>query len=136
MASSRFPFSPLVLPLALLPACAADPVGPLATGTWGGTGIAFEVSADSGLVEFDCAHGVVRGPIRLQDGRFRQGGILVLEHGGPIREGEVPDSRAAVYSGRFDGRILELRVQAEGLTQEPGPYALRHGATPVLRKCL
>lgn len=136
MAPLRFAVFRLA-PLACLAlACDSDPTGPLATGTWGGTGIAFEVSADSTLVEFDCAHGVVRGPIRLEDGRFRQEGIFVPEHGGPIREDEPPDVRAAVYLGRVDGRDLELRVQADGLTQELGPYVLRRGSAPILRKCL
>jgi hypothetical protein len=132
MAPFRFP---ALLTLGCL-ACASDPTGPLATGTWGGTGIAFEVARDSTLVEFDCAHGVVRGPIRLESGRFAHDGIFVLEHGGPIREGEPPDVRAAVYKGKADGRDLELTVTVNGLAQEVGPYLLRRGAAPVLRKCL
>lgn len=120
----------------LLAACESTPTGPLETGTWGGTGIAFEVAAESTAIEFDCAHGQVRGRIRLEDGRFSAAGEFVLEHGGPIREGEIPDTRDALYWGLVQGGTLTLSVRVDGLTQDPGPFTLRRGASPILRKCL
>ena len=130
-------FRRIAVPACLLVlGCAGDPTGPLGSGLWGGTGIAFEVFADSTRVEFDCAHGFVHGPIHVLEGRFREAGGFVLEHGGPIREDEEPDLRAAIYSGTVSGGTLALTVQVEGLAQELGPYGLRLGAAPVLRKCL
>ena len=121
----------------LLPlGCAADPTGPLAPGIWGGTGISFDVSPDSAVVEFDCAHGIVRGPISLRDGQFRRAGDFILERGGPIREGEPPDLRAAVYTGVISGGTLEITIQVEGIAQDLGPYVVRRGAAPVIRRCL
>ena len=123
--------------LACLPgSCTEDPTGPLSTGMWGGVGISFDVSADSTVAEFDCASGVVRGPIRLDGGRFRQPVDYIVGQGGPIREGEPPDLRAAVYDGRVSGRRLDLIIEVEGFAQALGPFRLERGSAAVLRRCL
>lgn len=137
MASERgFRLVLTLLACSALAACTEEPTGPLRSGLWGGIGISFEVLADSTVVEFDCASGVVRAPIQLERGRFREPGDYIVGHGGPIREGEPPDLRAASYNGVVAGRRLELTVEVEGFTQPLGPYQLDRGRAPVLRKCL
>lgn len=121
---------------ALLVACGEDLVGPLEQGIWGGVGVGLTVQADSALIEFDCAHGVIEAPLMLEDGRFSLPGRFVLEHGGPVIEGEEPDVRAATYHGAMRDRILDLTVAVEGLGGDLGPYLLRRGDSPQLRKCL
>jgi hypothetical protein len=137
MAMSAFRFRAAYLPLAgaLLLACQSDPTGPLGPGSWGGTGAMLYVGPDSTTFEFDCAHGVVRGTIDLDRGWFRQPGEYVLE-GGPVSDADPPDTRTAVYAGSVRGSSLWLTVEVDGFTAEVGPFVLRHGAAPLLRKCL
>ena len=124
-----------LLPLgALLLACQSDPTGPLGPGVWGGTGASLEVTRDSVMFEFDCAHGVVRGTIDLDRGRFEQRGEYVTE-GGPVPN-DPPPPRSALYTGTVNGASLFLSVLVDGFTGVVGPFPLRHGAAPLLRKCL
>lgn len=58
----------------------------VAAGTWGADHVALEVTADGGRIEYDCAHGELSEPLRLdRDGRFDVTGTHTLEHGGPVR---------------------------------------------------
>jgi hypothetical protein len=137
MAMPAFRFRAALLPLAsaFLLACQSDPTGPLGPGSWGGTGASLYVGPDSTIFEFDCAHGVVRGLIDLDRGRFRLAGDYVLE-GGPVSNDDPPETRNAVYAGTANGPDLWLSVEVDGFTSVVGPFVLRHGAAPLLRKCL
>ena len=109
--------------------------GTVILGTWNGPHASLTVDDRGGTTEYDCAHGGLQAPIRLDaDGRFVAAGVHVREHGGPIRVGEVPDSVPAVYSGRLDGATLTLRVTAGPDTL--GPFTLRRDAPIQLLKCL
>jgi len=135
MAAFRFRAALLPLACALALACQSDPTGPLGPGSWGGTGASLDVGPDSTIFEFDCAHGVVRGPVNLDRGRFRQAGDYVLE-GGPVSNDNPPETRDAVYAGTVQGQNMWLTVEVDGLTAVVGPFVLRRGAAPLLRKCL
>ena len=124
---------------ATVPGCsAAGPPAPAAgaalRGQWGGEHIALTLGDAGGRVEYDCAHGGIAGPVRPVAGRFETTGVHVREHGGPIREGERPDSLPARYLGRVRGDRLTLRVVVGADTL--GPFDLRRGAAPRLVKCL
>ena len=137
MASKRgFRLALALLACSAPAACTDHPTGPLPSGQWGGIGISFDVLGDSTVIEFDCAAGVVRAPIQLERGRFRQPGDYIVGQGGPIREDEPPDVRRAWYTGVVSGRRLELTIEVEGFPQVRGPFQLDRGRTPVLRKCL
>jgi hypothetical protein len=124
-----------LLPVAaLLLACQSDPTGPLGPGLWGGTGASLQVSPDSVTFEFDCGHGVVRGTIDLDRGRFEKAGEYVRE-GGPVPT-DPPTPQNAVYTGTVYGSLLYLTILVDGSTGPVGPYSLRHGAAPLLRKCV
>ena len=128
-----------LLGLALLlggEACAATAPTPLA-GEWGGDHVALTFTGSSARVEYDCAHGRVDGPLRLDaNGRILAHGVHVRERGGPVREGDVPDAHPAEYRGRVEGRTLRLTVRLLDTGQEVGTFVLRRGATPRLLRCL
>jgi hypothetical protein len=123
----------LVLAGVLLAGCRGERVP---NGTWGGDHAVLTVTDNGGRVEFDCAHGSLDHPLRLDDrGRFSVAGTFVPEHGGPVRAGEVPESRPARYQGRLDRQKLEFTVTTEGHTgSEPFTVTLAKG--PKLTKCV
>ena len=113
---------------------ATDEAVPL-TGRWGGDHIALTLTAAAGTLEYDCAHGGISEALRPDAaGRVEARGVHVREHGGPVREGERPDSVAARYVGRVQGDRLELSVFVGGDTL--GPFELRRGAEARLFRCL
>lgn len=104
-------------------------------GRWGGAHVALTLDDSGGSIEYDCAHGGLSAPVRPdRSGRFESDGVHVREHGGPVREGEVPDSIPARYAGRISGDRMTLRVLVGRDTL--GPFELRRGAEPRLFKCL
>jgi hypothetical protein len=123
---------------ACAPATTADGVpGTPVTGRWGGDHVALELTATGGAVEYDCAHGGLSQPVRpSSQGEFEVVGVHVREHGGPIREGERPDSVPARYVGRVTGDRMMLRVYAGSRPDTLGPFELRREGEPRLIKCL
>jgi hypothetical protein len=104
-------------------------------GAWGATHAALTLTDTGGSIEYDCAHGALRSPVRPDaGGRFAIDGVHVREHGGPVRIGEVPDSLPARYVGRVSGNRMTLSVLVGPDTL--GPFELRRGAEPRLFKCL
>jgi hypothetical protein len=127
---------------ALLAGCApsattdGEPGAPV-TGRWGGDHVALELTPAGGAVEYDCAHGGLTQPVRpASRGEFEAIGVHVREHGGPIREGERPDSVPARYVGRVTGDRMTLRVYAGSRPDTLGPFELRREGEPRLFKCL
>ena len=123
----------LVLAGVLLSGCRDERVP---NGTWGGDHVVLTVTDNGGGAEFDCAHGTLDHPLQVDDrGRFSVAGTFVPEHGGPVRAGEVPESRPARYQGRMNGQKLEFTVTVEGQTGQ-GPFEVTLGRGPKLTKCL
>jgi hypothetical protein len=128
-----------VICVAVVSACGGGPTGPssLADGTWGGEHIAMTIAASTTHLEFDCAHGDIPGVVSLDaDGRFTAAGTFVRDRGGPVREGDVPDSHPASYSGsvRTDTMTLSIRLTDTG--ESVGPFTLTRGAIGRLVKCV
>jgi hypothetical protein len=116
------------------PISASDSV---AAGTWGGDHAALEVIAGGGRIEYDCAHGEVGEPLRLdRDGGFDVTGTHTPGHGGPIREDEKLVSHPARYVGRVDGRRMTLTVTMTDTSETLGTFALTYGVPGRLMKCL
>jgi hypothetical protein len=87
--------------------------------------------------QFDCAHGTVDGPIRLEaDGSFEASGGFVLEHGGPVREDEREEVQPAVYAGRLEGSRLTFTVRLPSQSSTIGTFTAVMGASPRLVRCL
>lgn len=107
------------------------------TGTWGGDHLRLELTSMGGDAEYDCAHGGLQEPITLDArGSFAVRGVHVREHGGPVREGERPDSVPARYVGRVDGDRMTMRVLVGARPDTLGPFALKRGAEARVFKCL
>ena len=105
-------------------------------GAWGGDHAVLTVTDNGGSAEFDCAHGTLDHPLQVDDGgHFSVAGTFVPEHGGPVRPGEVPESRPARYQGRLDRQKLEFTVTVEGQTGQ-GPFEVTLAKGPKLTKCL
>ena len=123
----------LVLAGVLLSGCRGERVP---NGSWGADHVVLTVTDNGGRVEFDCAHGTLDHPLRLDDGgRFSVAGTFVPEHGGPVRAGEESQSRPARYQGRLDRQNLEFTVTTEGHTGSE-PLTVTLGKGPKLTKCL
>ena len=135
------PIAVLCIALALAgcaPAATSDNrPGDALTGMWGGEHVRLELNATGGAVEYDCAHGGLTEPARPGPrGDFEARGVHVREHGGPIREGERPDSMPARFVGRVDGDRMTLRVFAGTRPDTLGPFELRRGSDARVFKCL
>lgn len=113
----------------------ALPEGTVVTGQWNAAHLTLSLDASGGITEYDCAHGALGAPLVLDAlGRFDVIGVHVREHGGPIREGEAPDTLSARYFGRHESGVLTLRVVIDADTL--GPFLLRRDAPTQLTKCL
>jgi hypothetical protein len=109
----------------------------LVPGSWGGAHVLLQVNPRGATVEFDCAHGTIAGPIRLdRGGRFSASGTHAREHGGPVREGEAADARPARYTGRVEGRTMTLTVTLVATGEGIGTFSLTRDREPILTKCL
>jgi hypothetical protein len=107
----------------------------LATAVWGGQGIALKVSAKGADVEFDCAHGQIPQPIKLdKHGDFEVAGTFTAEHGGPMRRDETLQSAPARYSGHVDGDSMSLTVTLD--KRQVGSYTLTRGSQGHITRCL
>ena len=128
-----------LLPLVLVVACATSPgaasrLERVPTGEWGGAHVRLTVGANGGTIEFDCAHGSLDAPLKLDaGGRFDVPGRLAFE-GGPARKDEAEGSRPARYRGETDGQRLSLEVTLEG-GESAGRFSLTRNGPARLVKC-
>ena len=104
------------------------------TGVWGGEHISLEVGAKSASIEYDCAHGMIEGPLTVDaSGRFSLRGTHTPERGGPIRADEQPRSEPANYVGSISGNKMTLTLKLEGSEDET--FTLEKGKQGDLFKC-
>lgn len=117
--------------------CSGTITAPDLYGEWGGEHVALRITPQGGVLEYDCAHGSIDPPITPDDqGRFDVTGIHIVEHGGPVRDDEVPEQHPASYRGWTNGSrmVLELTLLDSGV--ELGPFALERNRPPQIFKCL
>jgi len=118
-------------------ACDIDVTAPEMVGEWGGEHISLTVSLSGSTLEYDCAHGTIEGSIEPdRNGNFVVTGVHVREHGGPMREDEVPDEHPARYQGWTNGTRMTLSVILIDTELEIGTYHLRLRQQAQLFKCL
>ena len=104
------------------------------TGVWGGPHINIEVSEKSAKIEYDCASGVIDGPLVVDaDGHFNLRGIHRTERGGPIRADESPKGQPATYTGSIEGNKMTLTLKLDDL--DPETFTLEKGKEGELFKC-
>ena len=104
-------------------------------GEWGGEGVAALIETGSVSFEFDCAHASIPEGLTFDEtGNFEVAGIWVSE-GGPLPI-DPPDELEAVFRGFIGGTFMRLEVDIIPRDVTAGPYELRRGQSPLLRKCL
>ena len=118
-----------LLAATLLTGCRVEQVP---NGAWGGEGAALDVTDNGATVRFECGHGTIAHPLKLDDqGRFSVVGTFRPE----TAPGEdAVESRPARYQGRLDRDGLEFTVTLEGQTAR-GPYTVALAKAADVDKC-
>jgi hypothetical protein len=117
--------------------CIASPTSVDVLGLWGGLHVSLQVTSAGGHLEYDCADGVIEGPIRPdRAGRFTAVGTHTPGRGGPIRVGEILPAFRARYDGEVDGERMNLLVTLVDTEVVLGPFQLQRGSSGRLVRCL
>ena len=103
-------------------------------GKWGGQHVRLEVLAAGAEFEFDCAHGRLKGPLLLQNGRFAATGTYVRERG-PVRLEEAEQGQRVFFKGEVEGSRMTLTLSFSEDGSEAETFTLTHGAEARLFKC-
>jgi hypothetical protein len=122
------------LALVLMTACGTPSEPSMLTGVWGGEHVLLTIADASAHLEFDCAHGEI--PSRLPAAPFSIAGTFVREHGGPIRDGENPDTHPALYVVTTSGNVMTLTIRLTDSGEMVGTFTLTRGASGRVFKCL
>ena len=106
------------------------------TGAWGGDQIGMEVTAHGAEINYPCAHGSIKGELRLdRNGKFDLTGTHVTEHPGPTRNDEDTTGQPTRYTGRVDGQTMTLTVTLTNTKETVGTFTLTYGRGGRVRKC-
>lgn len=106
----------------------------IAPGVWGGQHIQMKVGAKSAMIEYDCASGVIDGPLVVdRNGHFNLHGTHRMERGGPVRSNEDPRQAPATYSGSIQGNTMTLTLKLSDSDEET--FTLEKGKPGELFKC-
>ena len=104
------------------------------TGNWGGQHINMKVGAKSATIEYDCATGVIQGPLVVdRDGNFNLHGTHRRQRGGPVRADETPQDNPATYTGSIKGNTMTLNLKAGD--SEVETFTLEKGKEGELFRC-
>jgi hypothetical protein len=109
--------------------------GPLAIGTWGGSGAGMIVADTSMHLHIGCTYGDVSGRVPLVNGAFDVDGSYMLR-AYPITVGPtVP----AHFVGKVEGKTATVTVTVNDTVQHQtvvkGPVVVTFGDTPQLGPC-
>jgi hypothetical protein len=105
------------------------------TGNWGGQHINMKVGAKSATIEYDCATGMIKGPLVVDgDGNFNLRGTHRLLRGGPTRADETPNDRPATYTGSIKGNTMTLKLKISDSDEEE-TFTLEKGKEGELFRC-
>ena len=129
----------IALGAAAVGSCGGVATGPsrLPVGVWGGDHISISVTDTSTHLDLDCAHGdIPAAPVPDRRGQFAAAGTYVREHGGPVRQGEIPDSHPAIYSGLVASTTMTLTIRLSDTTESIGTFTLVSGSIGRVFKCL
>ena len=104
------------------------------TGVWGGLHINIEVGEKSATIEYDCANGVIDGPLVVDtNGNFNLRGTHRMERGGPIRSDDDSKGQPATYTGSIKGNTMTLTLKVGDGDAES--FTLEKGKQGKLMKC-
>lgn len=111
--------------------------GRMTKGTWGGNHISMKVTEEGAQVEYDCAHGTISEPLRIDSqGKFSAKGTHVRERGGPVRLGDEEKGEPVIYSGTTDGKTATVTVTNSATDEVIGTFTLTLGKPSRIVKCL
>jgi hypothetical protein len=107
----------------------------IATGVWGGQHIQIKVGAKSATIEYDCANGVIDGPLVVdRNGNFKLHGTHRMERGGPTRADDQPQKIPATYTGSVKGHTMTLTLKLAGSSDEE-TFTLERGKEGEIFRC-
>ena len=110
------------------------PMQRIPMGVWGGPHINIEVGEKSARIEYDCANGVIEGPLVVDgDGNFKLRGTHRAERGGPVRADDDTKGQPATYTGSIKGNSMTLTLKLAGSDEET--FTLEKGKEGELFKC-
>jgi hypothetical protein len=103
---------------------------------WGGPHVRLVITANGAEVEFDCAHGEIKAPVKGDaQGRFDLPGTFVRERGGPVRSDETESAEPVRYSGKIEGDKMFLTLTLTDSNQKLDNFTLTRGSDGRLWKC-
>jgi hypothetical protein len=106
----------------------------ISTGLWGGPHISMKVGTKSATIEYDCANGVIDGPLTVDaNGNFSLRGTHHRAHGGPIRADESSTGEPATYTGAIEGNTMTLTLKVGDADEET--FKLEKGKEGELFRC-
>ncbi|HKY43412.1 MAG TPA: hypothetical protein VJM50_09980 [Pyrinomonadaceae bacterium] len=104
------------------------------TGVWGGQHINIDVGEKLARIEYDCASGVINGPLSVDaNGNFKLRGTHRIERGGPVRADDMPNDHPATYTGSIKGNTMMLTLKVGDSDTET--FTLEKGKEGELFKC-
>ena len=104
------------------------------SGVWGGSHINIKVGAQSATIEYDCASGVITGPLVVdRNGHFNLKGTHRMERGGPVRADDDTQQTPATYTGSIKGNTMTLTLKLSDSDEET--FTLEKGRPGELFKC-
>ena len=104
------------------------------SGEWGGQHISINVGAKSATIEYDCASGVIDGPLVIDaNGHFYLRGTHSPESGGPVRSDDNRAGHPATYTGTIKGNTMTLTLKIGDSDEET--FTLEKGKPGELVKC-
>lgn len=104
------------------------------TGLWGGPHISINVGPKYAKIEYDCASGVINGPLVVDAaGHFNLRGTHRIERGGPVRADDNPPEHPATYTGTIKGNKMTLTLKVGDSDEET--FTLEKGKPGELVKC-
>lgn len=121
--------------LALGACAAAELVGPVPEGTWGGPQGTLVIYADSATLELPCAAGRIQGPLATDStGAFDRAGYYAPQ-AGPISINGL-NWQPARFLGKRTENTIELRIEVASFSQTIGPLTFKRGVTQQFPRCL
>ena len=104
------------------------------TGNWGGQHIQIKVNTQSAEIEYDCATGMIKGPLVVdRNGNFNLHGTHRMLRGGPVRADETPREIPATYTGSIRGNAMTLNVKVSDADADT--FTLVKGKEGELFRC-
>jgi hypothetical protein len=106
-------------------------------GKWGGNGISVDVGRGSVTIEYPCANGEIKGPLKVDGGgNFSVTGVHIMSKPGPVRKDGSQERRPARFVGRIEGKTMKLKVFLTENDEAVGDFELKKDAPARIKRCM